>query len=209
MNQGEEQNPVRRVLKSLPTVSAKEDFEMRLSRSIAGKVRMAESESAGEKLIGSRVRAYGLSLVALVAVGLVAYYAFLRTGMNPLNDMESKPAIETGQHDTGFFPTLPRGPGASRPMRSRTESANVSVSEISRSREAAQGELLRRGALQQVGGGETQSAPPFEMPGTPALRQMRRVIMERDSVSAARLDSGKRDSLKRLELRKAKETGKK
>ncbi len=208
MNQDEKQNPVRRVLKSLPTVSAKEDFETRLRRRIAGKAEAPESESAWEKMFGSRVPAYALSLAAVIAVGLVAYYAFLRTGDGPSDDMESKPAMEMGQHDTAFFPTLPPGSVASRPVRSKTESANVSVSEISRAREAAAGELLRRGSLQQVGGGGTQSARSFEVPGTSAVQQMRRVIMERESVSKARSNSAKRDSLKRLEMHEAKETGK-
>lgn len=222
MHHDEEQNPVRRALNSLPDVRASKDFEMRLNRRIGKEDKVTLRQSIWERLFGSRVPAYALSLAAIVAVGLVAYYAFMRSGITPAADVtattESKPAMQVGRHDTAHLPAVPWSE-ASQPQPSKTEPANVSVSkgnanekskdEISRSHDAAQEELLKRGSLQQVGSGETQSARPFEMPETSSLRQMKRVIMEKDPVSAARVGSPKNDSLKRLEKRKAKETNKK
>ncbi len=189
------------MLQSLPKVGAPEDFDMRLRGRIHQEAVVEKRQSMWEKPFGSRVPAYALTLVAILATGVVAYYALVRTGVTPVNDLPgvtgSKPSVKAGQQDTS---TLPSGSGTSGPQPSGIEQSKVSLSEgsksqeaISRSRQAAQDELLKRGYLQQVRGGETQSSRPLE----------RRVPLQRDISgksldSIARADSAKRDSLKRL-----------
>ena len=209
MNYDEESHPVRRVLKSLPEVPASEGFELRLKRRISQEALGARDKPEGKKFFGFRAPSYALSLTVIVAVGLVAYYALLRRGLTPpggaTGSGEPKPEMQTGRHDTALLPTV--SPLAtSRPPSSGKESSAVSVPgdsktdyTLSRSQEAAQEELLKRGSLQQVGGTpRTQSSQPFGMPGSPAQQQTRRIGMEKDPDSAARArDLLKKDSLGR------------
>ena len=89
-NNNEQHHPVRRLLKKLPEVKASDDFEARLHRRIAdGKT--VEKSGFFEKLFQpQRVPVFAYSLVALVAVGIVAYAVFLRTGSAPPVPMQEQ-----------------------------------------------------------------------------------------------------------------------
>ena len=210
MNHDEEKNPVRRVLKSLPEVRASEGFEMRLQRRIRQVGRETEDQAGEKKLLGLHIPSYALSLTVIVVVGLVAYYSLLRRGLTPANDAtgseERKSEVQTGRHDTALHPTAAPQFGISLPSSSRTEPSDVSVvgdskarRTLSRSRESAQEELLKHGALQQVGGtSRTESPQPFGMPGLPTLRRTQRIGTGKMIDSAASSsDTSKRNSSRR------------
>lgn len=84
----EDEDPVRRVLKSAPRIQAPEDFEMRLKRRIEeakAPPLAGEGTSWWETIFAPRrMPAYALSGIAVVAAGFIAYYALIRTGAAPV-----------------------------------------------------------------------------------------------------------------------------
>jgi len=101
-------DPVRRVLKNLPPVKATPDFEARLQR------RLSEPERPREYawwnfIFPARIPAFGYSLLALAAVGIVSYYMFWRSGIAPMTIRESAPPAGAGADQT---PILKQGEAA-------------------------------------------------------------------------------------------------
>ncbi len=97
----EEYPELRKLLKSLPKKAASPDFEMRLQQRInEGKSTLPEKGFAEKEFSPFRIPTFAFSLMTLIVVGTIAYYAYVR---NPevqqlpekeipvLNDRESAP----------------------------------------------------------------------------------------------------------------------
>ena len=76
----EESHSVKKLLNALPKVHVSDDFEQRLQR----KLTQEESQTAadGKFAISRLVPTFAYSLMALLAVGVVSYYVFMKTGAN-------------------------------------------------------------------------------------------------------------------------------
>ena len=89
-NNNEQHHPVRKLLKKLPEVQASDDFEARLHRRIAEEKTLEKNGFSEKVFQPRRVPVFAYSLVALVAVGIVAYSVFLRTDGTPPTPIQEK-----------------------------------------------------------------------------------------------------------------------
>lgn len=103
----DDDDSLRRLMKNLPRVKAAADFEARLQHRI-----LEEDERHGilgflkSPFPSKRIPAFAYSLIALISVGIVSYYIYLRVGVSPIVPTESIPLnqqYENGkmQGDTG------------------------------------------------------------------------------------------------------------
>ena len=74
-------HPIRKILRSLPKVKASPDFESRLLERLNPDTTRARFPAILFHL--RRIPAFAYSFVALIAVGLISYYIFFRTGQVP------------------------------------------------------------------------------------------------------------------------------
>jgi hypothetical protein len=75
-----------KLLKKLSSVKAPDDFEMRLrSRILAGQTEGSTKPKfkLSEIFTAYPLPAYSLSFLTIIAVGVLSYYAFIRTGISP------------------------------------------------------------------------------------------------------------------------------
>ncbi|MBI4546337.1 MAG: hypothetical protein HY707_00020 [Ignavibacteriae bacterium] len=94
-NMDDSHNPLRKLLKGLPKVKASEDFEARLQRRIT-------SEESRRPILGRvfaprRIPVFAYSLVTIVAVCLISYYVFFRTGNVPMPTEQEIPATRSDE----------------------------------------------------------------------------------------------------------------
>lgn len=100
-NNDEEKNPVRKLLKDLPEMKASPDFEQRLQRRIVQEETAKEVRILGKLFRPRYVPVFSYSLVALVAVGVVSYYVFMRTEMHPPSSMPLREPSAPAEQKTG------------------------------------------------------------------------------------------------------------
>lgn len=195
----EEHNTVCTILQSLPRIEAREDFDVRLQQRLT----QGKSKSVRDFLsLPRRIPVYALTLIAGVAVGVLAYNSFIRTDVAP---QQVAPKQENPQRQQPTVPTPSLAPSvkssetqqplqATRAMpvrRPRPESSSTVIS----TPESVQDEL-NRGMLKEVGGTGARSAQrPVDMPFL-EVKPQGSGFSWTDSI--ARADSLKRDSLKRF-----------
>jgi len=194
----EHDHPVRKILRSLPKVDSPEDFENRLER------RIAEDEAVSHSFLDliiqpRRIPVYAFSAITMAIVGVFAYYVFVQTNVVPEPVLEQQKTVEQpAVPEPGQAQTAGRSDEHLRPAQRvvATDSARPEEMRMTSQRESVGGDIDRRGLLREVGGTglqRTQQSPdmPFlrTTPGTDAGYSWM------DSV--ARVDSLRRDSLKR------------
>ena len=97
MNKNGENHPARKIAQSLRPVQASPDFEQRLHTRIASSVRPGESEKKSVLLPLRRpLPSFAYSLVAFAAVGVLAYYMYVRTGIVPEPSKPEVPVLQDG-----------------------------------------------------------------------------------------------------------------
>ncbi|MDI6780434.1 MAG: hypothetical protein QME25_09690 [Bacteroidota bacterium] len=74
---------IRRVLKNLREVKTDEEFELRLKRRLTWEKKHKQFDFVGRYFNQHRVPVYAVSVVALIAIGIVSYYSFFRSGIVP------------------------------------------------------------------------------------------------------------------------------
>jgi len=208
----DDQNPIRRLLRSLPQVEASEHFEARLRQRIAGKAEAPKRTSVWDGLIAPRrIPAYALSAAALVVVSVVAYYSLVSTGVGPTEETPVEQSVQQQQPAHPAVPPAvstqttakkqPSPPGKSVAREQRAVSlppgSGRSLDEPAHRREA-EDVLLQHGLLKQVGQGTTPSRSfrVFDMPESVARFEGAGAPGGAEFDSAARKDSLKADSLR-------------
>jgi len=87
---------VRKFLKKLSSVKASDDFELRLKRRILS-IQTDNERKFKFKISGIfstyPLPAYSMSLLTIIAVGLISYYAFIRTGITPTSTISTSQDI--------------------------------------------------------------------------------------------------------------------
>lgn len=82
--EGDEESRGRRLLKGLRRIKAPADFEFRLQRRLVDERRKSRVRSVGSlAAMPLRIPIYAASLIAIVGVSFLAYYALIRTGVTP------------------------------------------------------------------------------------------------------------------------------
>ena len=99
--------PVRRLLKELPKVEASPDFEMRLHRGIEE----AKNASSDGNILASVKRrfafpAYAYSLLTVVVVMLISYYAFFRSSEDPALPGFDRPVLRDVRRQAARPPSV-------------------------------------------------------------------------------------------------------
>ncbi len=208
----EDRHPVRKILQSLPKIPATHGFEARLRKRIADERERPVRPSLWDwVLMPARVPAMALSLTAIVAAGVFSYYTFVRTGVTPVQQTLQPPTlIEPKAASTQSPPTedlmdnrqADRLTGSSRESVARRQSTRPAPVEDAAAREAAQEELFQRGLMKEVGHGTApaQANRAFGIPETAQGKSSQNVFQILLD-SAARVDSLRADSLRRMELR--------
>lgn len=209
-NQGDERHPVRKILKTLPKVHARHDFEFRLRKRITGEERPA-TPSGDRMMVSRHVPAYALSLVALLSAGVVAYFSLIRSSADqveqPLKQDEMKQETPQQQSSPAQPPSIKPGsrtaevkklpevqPEETLSTRFSIESPSSSVP----SRKSVQDQMRERGMFREVGGTGMRSDQPAETAATPFIRAVPNAALQLLHDSIAHADSAQKDSLLKL-----------
>jgi len=82
-----EDSPVKNLLKNLPEIKASPDFEEKLSRRINT---LGKWGHLGTRLLRRPLPVFAYSLIAVAAVGMISYYIFIRSGIQPADLKQDK-----------------------------------------------------------------------------------------------------------------------
>jgi hypothetical protein len=214
-----EDHPVRKLLQSLPKIATRAGFELRLRKRLADQPKRTLWPTF---VVARRIPAYSLSVLAVAAVGTVVYFAFLQTGITPVEQVEQPRDVQ--QEIPQQVPSLQPSHSAEGSDESKAQAAqeqqpavapseNLSIDKSSPSgtsspptekqqllpppiREAIQDARTQRLLLKEAGGTGLRIEQPAETSGTPFLRPSTDASIEALYDSITRSDSIKQDSPK-------------
>jgi hypothetical protein len=193
------QHPLRKLLQGLPKVAAAPDFDERLQRRVAA---MEDRDRA--TWFQRCIPAFAYSVLTLVVVGVISYYAFLRVSPNG----KQIPSSEQFQHQTepaGSTPEVQKQSPESQPVVPQQVQPMPKDASVQRKSTPVppQPQVMQRSVKQPPRESSTQStgegAPKREILFTaPAMKSQSAL-----QVNGAQYDSAGIDSIRRLDSLRA------
>lgn len=182
-NQDDSRHPVRRLLQSLPQISPRTDFDVRLHKRLS-----EEGETRNAVAIRRRLPAFAVSIASVAAVGVVAY--FLLQGSQ--DGSVQRPTIEQPKQIDTVIPSAGQSSSTVRQSSQETEVRQEGGMSAERSLSLpapSSDDILRRGVLREVGGTGARPEQVSETSQTPFLRSIPGATLPLLRDSAARPDS--------------------